>query len=51
MNHSKKYEWIKKRYNKGYVRIDQLHEYVEHGAITPEEFEEISGQPYEVGEE
>lgn len=51
MNHSKQYEKIKRRYDKGYVTIDQLRRYVELGAITPEEFEEISGQPYEVDEE
>lgn len=47
MKHSKQYEKIKKRYDKGYVTLDQLHRYVELGAITPEEYEEISGEPYE----
>lgn len=51
MNHSTKFYTIKKRYHKGYITIDQLRRYVELGAITPEEFEEISGQPYEVSEE
>lgn len=47
MEHSRKYEQIKKRYDKGYITDEQLHRYVELEAITPEEFEEISGQPYE----
>ena len=47
MKHSRKFDWIKKRYDKGYVRIDQLQEYVRYGAITPEEYEEICGEPYE----
>jgi len=47
MEHSRKYEQIKKRYNKGYITDEQLRRYVELEAITPEEFEEISGQPYE----
>ncbi len=47
MEHSRKYEQIKKRYDKGYITEEQLHRYVELEAITPEEFEEISGQPYE----
>lgn len=45
--HSKKFEQIKQRYDKGYVRLDQLHRYVELEAITPEEYEEICGQHYE----
>lgn len=47
MNHSKQFDKIKKRYDKGYVTLDQLHRYVELGAITEAEFTEISGQPYE----
>ena len=47
MEHSRKYEQIKKRYDKGYITDEQLRRYVELKAITPEEFEEISGQPYE----
>ena len=46
-SHSKKYATIKARYDKGYVTIDQLRRYVELGAITPEEYEEICGEPYE----
>ena len=47
MEHSKMFEKIKARYDKGYIRLDQLHRYVELEAITPEEYEEICGQPYE----
>lgn len=45
--HSRKFDTIKSRYERGYVTIDQLRRYVELGAITPEEYEEISGEPYE----
>ena len=48
--HSKKYNTIKSRYDKDYVTIEQLHRYVELGAITPDEYEEICGRPYEEGE-
>ena len=47
MNHSKQYEKIKKRYDKGYVTLDQLRRYVELGAITSEEYTEISNQSWE----
>ena len=46
MEHSKMYEKIKTRYNKGYVTKEQLARYVELGAITAEEYEEIAGEPY-----
>ena len=49
MNHSKKFDTIKARYDKGYVTLDQLHRYVELGAITPAEYEEICGEPYVEG--
>lgn len=45
MNHSKMYEKIKTRYDKGYVTKAQLARYVELGAITSEEYEEIAGEP------
>lgn len=38
------YEKIKSRYDKGYIRIEQLKRYVELGVITQEQFEEISGR-------
>ncbi len=47
MNHSKKFAKIKERYDKGYVTKEQLHRYVELGAITPEEYKEICGEDYE----
>lgn len=47
MEHSKKYEQIKTRYDKGYVTLEQLHRYVELSAITPEEYKEICGEDYE----
>ena len=47
MKHSKNFDKIKKRYDKGYVTDEQMHRYVELGQITPEEYEEICGEPYE----
>ncbi len=47
MKHSRKYEQIKSRYEKGYVSDEQLHQYVVLGAITPEEYKEICGEDYE----
>lgn len=41
------YEKIKSRYNKGYIRIDQLKRYVELGVITKEQFAEICGRDYQ----
>ena len=38
---SKKAEQVKTRYEKGYVRDDQLKRYLELGAITQEEYDEI----------
>ena len=40
------YEKIKERYDKGYIRIDQLRRYVELGVITPEQYKEICGKDY-----
>lgn len=37
---------IKARFEKHYIRIDQLRRYVELGVITHEEFEQICGEPY-----
>lgn len=45
--HSKKFNQIKSRYDKGYVTKEQLHRYVELGAITAEEYEEICGEAYD----
>ena len=38
---NKKAEQVKTRYEKGYVRDDQLKRYLELGAITQEEYDEI----------
>lgn len=45
--HSKMFEKIKTRYEKGYVTKAQLARYVELEAITAEEYEEICGEPFE----
>lgn len=45
--HSPNCNKIKKYYDKGLWDIDRVHKAVEKGKITPEEFEEITGQPYE----
>jgi len=37
-------EKIKSRYDKGYIRLDQLERYVELGVITQEQFETITGR-------
>lgn len=41
------FEDLKYRYDKNWCRIDQLRQFVQLGAITPEEFEEITGEAYE----
>ena len=38
------YKKIKSRYDKGYIRIDQLKRYVELGVITPKQYETICGK-------
>lgn len=40
------YKKIKSRYDKGYIRIDQLKRYVELGAISAEQYEDICGYEY-----
>ncbi len=40
------FEDLKKRYEKNWVRDDQLKQYVELGAITAEEYEQITGETY-----
>lgn len=45
--HSPNYEKVKNYYNKGLWSIDRVRNAVIKGWITPEEFEEITGQPYE----
>lgn len=45
--HSPKYAKVKKYYDKGLWTISMVADAVEKGWITAEEFEEITGQPYE----
>jgi len=40
------YDKIKERYDRGWITITQLRQYVVLGAITAEQFEEICGLPY-----
>lgn len=40
------FEIIKIRFEKGFVRIDQLRRYVELGVINEIQFEEICGEKY-----
>lgn len=41
------FERLNEWYPKGYVRKDQLARYVQLGALTPEQYEEITGEPYD----
>ena len=41
------FERLKEWYPKGYVRKDQLVRYVQLEALTPEQYEEITGEPYD----
>lgn len=45
--HSPKYAKVKKYYDKGIWNIDMVQDAVVKGWITAEEFEEITGEPYE----
>ena len=47
VQHSARYEKLKERYEKNYCTKEQLARYVELGAITADEYEEITGEPYE----
>lgn len=47
MNHSKQYEKYKKRYERGGCTKEQLHRLTELGVLTPEEYQEITGDPYQ----
>ncbi len=38
------YDTLKTRYEKNFVRKDQLQKYVEFGKITTEEYQEITGE-------
>lgn len=41
------YERLKQWYAWNFVRKDQLQMYTKLGVITPEEYEDITGEPYE----
>ena len=45
--HSPKYEKVKGYYDNGYWSKKKVHDAVIKGWITAEEFEEITGEPYE----
>lgn len=45
--HSKDFEKYKKRYERGGCTAEQLRRLTELGRLTPEEFTEITGIPYE----
>ena len=45
------FETIKTRFEKEFVRIDQLRRYVALGVITPEQFKQISGDDYTKNQE
>lgn len=47
MNHSPKFEKVKSYYDRGLWKEFQVANAVAKGWITPEEYEEIVGQPYE----
>lgn len=40
------FESLKERYEKNWCRKDQLHRFVELGAITPEQYGEITSEAY-----
>lgn len=44
---SKKFPKVKEYYDKGLWTIGRVHDAVTHGWITAEEFEIITGMPYE----
>ena len=46
-NHSPMYEKYKKRYERGGCTKEQLRRLVELGALTPDEYKEITGEDYE----
>ncbi|MEK5175077.1 XkdX family protein [Heyndrickxia sp. FSL W8-0496] len=40
------FDSLKERYAKNWCRKDQLQRYVQLGAITPEQYKEITGEDY-----
>lgn len=49
VEHSKKFETIKRYYDAGLWNAARVYAVVAKGWITPEEYTEITGQPYEEG--
>lgn len=47
MEHSKKYNLVKGYYDKGLWSKKRVHDAVIKGWITPDEYFEITGEPYE----
>lgn len=45
-NHSRMYETVKRYYDLGYYDKDNVAKFVAKGKITPEEYEEITGEKY-----
>ena len=41
------FDTLKKRWEQGRISIEMLKNYVKAGRITADEFEEITGQPYD----
>ena len=40
------FETLKERYDKGFIRKDQLSKYVSLGCITAKEYKEITGEKF-----
>jgi len=49
VTHSPKFEKVKGYYDNGYWSKKKVHDAVGKGWITPEEYTEITGDPYEAG--
>lgn len=47
MEHSVNYEKVKSYYNRGLWNLARVKKAVEKGWITEEEYQEITGQPYD----
>ena len=45
---TKMYKTIKARYNKGYIRLDQLKRYCALGVISEDEFMDICGKNFKI---
>lgn len=44
--HSKIFDKVKKYYDKGWYTKEMVADFVEKGKLTPEEYEEITGEEY-----